>query len=46
VWLDTPEVWLSGTMLRERGSAGRSLRFLVPDPVWVYIQEHGLYVER
>lgn len=46
VWLDTPEVWLSGTMLRERGRAGRSLRFLVPDSVWEYIQEHHLYVDR
>jgi nicotinate-nucleotide adenylyltransferase len=44
-WLDTPEVWLSGTMLRERGRHGRSLRFLVPDPVWSYIAEHDLYTD-
>ena len=42
-WLDTPELVLSGTILRERAAAGRSLRFLVPDSVWDYIQEHGLY---
>ena len=42
-WLDTPELVLSGTILRERAATGRSLRFLVPDSVWEYIQEHGLY---
>ena len=45
VWLDTPEVWLSGTMLRERGRSGRSLRFLVPEPVWEYIERQRLYLE-
>jgi nicotinate-nucleotide adenylyltransferase len=45
VWLETPEVWLSGTMLRERASQGRSLRFLVSDPVWQYISEHQLYAD-
>jgi nicotinate-nucleotide adenylyltransferase len=44
-WLETPEVWLSGTMLRERASRGRSLRFLVADPVWDYITEHRLYLD-
>lgn len=44
-WLDTPEVWLSGTMLRARRSAGRSLRFLVPEAVWGYVQHHGLYLD-
>jgi nicotinate-nucleotide adenylyltransferase len=43
VWLETPEVWLSGTMLRERAAAGRSLRFLVTDPVWQYIVNHQIY---
>jgi nicotinate-nucleotide adenylyltransferase len=43
VWLDTPELVLSGTILRERAATGHSLRFLVPDSVWEYIQEHGLY---
>ncbi len=42
-WLDTPELVLSGTILRERAATGRSLRFLVPDSVWEYIQEHRLY---
>jgi len=45
VWLETPEVWLSGTMLRERASRGSSLRFLVSDAVWNYIAENDLYTE-
>ncbi len=45
VWLDTPEIALSGTMLRARARAGRSVRFLVPDPVWRYIVDEGLYRE-
>ncbi len=43
VWLDTPELDISGTGLREWARRGASLRFLVPDPVWRYIDEHGLY---
>lgn len=42
-WLDTPGIPISSTMLRARRAAGRSLRFFVPDPVWEYIQEEGLY---
>jgi nicotinate-nucleotide adenylyltransferase len=42
-WLDAPTLDLSGTMLRARARAGRSLRFLVPDPVWAYVDEHALY---
>ncbi len=44
-WLDAPSVAISGTMLRSRAAAGRSLRFLVPDPVWRYVDEHRLYAE-
>lgn len=43
VWLDTPPVHLSGTMLRRQASAGRSLRFLVRDGVWRFIEETGVY---
>lgn len=41
--LDTPELRLSGTELRRRAANGHSLRFLVRDPVWRYIEENGLY---
>lgn len=43
VWLDTPPVRLSGTMLRRQASAGRSIRFLVRDGVWRYVEETGVY---
>ena len=43
VWLDIPELHLSGTTLRERAHRGRSLRFLVPESVLAYIAEHDLY---
>jgi len=42
-WLDTPMLEISGTMLRRRRAAGRSIRFLVPDAVLAYIEEVGLY---
>jgi len=43
VWLDTPEVRLSGTMLRRQARAGRSIRFLVRDAVWHYVEEQEIY---
>jgi len=43
--LDSLELGISGTQLRARVAAGRSIRFLVRDPVWWYVDEHGLYVE-
>jgi nicotinate-nucleotide adenylyltransferase len=41
--LDTPLMDISARDLRERAARGRSLRYLVPDAVWRYIREHGLY---
>ena len=43
VWLDMPPIDLSGTMLRRHVAEGRSIRFLVPDPVLNYVTEHQLY---
>ncbi|QIT57289.1 nicotinate-nucleotide adenylyltransferase [Aquisalimonas sp. 2447] len=34
---------VSATDVRARMRAGRSPRYLLPDPVWDYIREHGLY---
>ncbi|MFE8072736.1 nicotinate-nucleotide adenylyltransferase [Marinobacteraceae bacterium S3BR75-40.1] len=34
---------ISATDVRERIASGRSPRYLVPDPVWQYIRERGLY---
>lgn len=42
-WLATPEMPISGTMLRRRRQRGESIRFLVPDAVFAYIEEHLLY---
>lgn len=44
VWLDTPDVRLSGTMLRRQAQAGRSIRFLVRDSVWRYVEDNGIYL--
>lgn len=43
LWLDTPGIPISSTMLRARAEAGRSIRFFVPDPVWRYVEENDLY---
>jgi nicotinate-nucleotide adenylyltransferase len=44
-WLDMPGLDVSGTMLRDRVAEGRSIRFLVPEPVLNYVRENRLYVE-
>jgi nicotinate-nucleotide adenylyltransferase len=41
--LDTPLMDVSARELRGRAARGRSLRYLVPDAVWRYIEEHKLY---
>lgn len=46
VWLDTPDVRLSGTMLRRQAAAGRSIRFLVRETVWRYVEDEGIYLDR
>jgi nicotinate-nucleotide adenylyltransferase len=38
-----PALDISATDVRERVSHGRSIRYLVPDPVREYITAHGLY---
>jgi nicotinate-nucleotide adenylyltransferase len=45
-WLDTPLLPVSGTLLRSMRREGRSIRFLVREPVYAYIEEHGLYTGR
>lgn len=43
VWLDNPGIALSSSAIRARARAGRSVRYLVPDPVAAYIARHRLY---
>lgn len=46
VWLDTPDVRLSGTMLRQRARGGHSIRFLVRDGVWRYVESQAVYGDK
>lgn len=41
--LQSPEVPESSTLIRSQLSAGKSVRYLVPEPVWQYIVAHELY---
>ena len=41
--LDSPLMDISSRELRARAARGRSLRYLVPEGVLRYIEEHGLY---
>ncbi|MDP9264819.1 MAG: nicotinate-nucleotide adenylyltransferase [Chloroflexota bacterium] len=43
VRFDAPSLDISSHELRLRAARGRSLRYLVPDPAWIYIEERGLY---
>jgi nicotinate-nucleotide adenylyltransferase len=46
VFLDGPRIRMSASEVRERASAGHSVRYLVPDAVAAYIGDHGLYQDR
>ncbi len=41
--LETPELAISATDIRERVKQGKSVRYIVPDAVEHYIQKEGLY---
>jgi nicotinate-nucleotide adenylyltransferase len=44
-FLDGPLLPISGSVVRRRAAAGRSVRYLVPDAVARYIADHSLYTE-
>lgn len=46
ILLDAPLTDISARELRARTARGRSLRYLVPDGVWHYIEDRGLYRAR
>jgi nicotinate-nucleotide adenylyltransferase len=41
--LDMPELEIASHDIQERVAAGRSIRYLLPDPVCAYIHAHDLY---
>jgi nicotinate-nucleotide adenylyltransferase len=43
VWLESPRIELSSSEIRRRARSGRSLRYLVPEPVRSYVLRHRLY---
>lgn len=44
--LENPPLPVSSSEIRRRIGEGKSWRYLVPDPVYRYIVEHGLYEQR
>ena len=46
IWLDMPALPVSGTLIRQRFSAGTGVRFLVTDAVYQYMIENRLYEGR
>ena len=43
--IDMPYMDVSSTDLRRRARLGRSLRYLVPEPVRAFIEDNGLYLD-
>ncbi|MCH8152217.1 MAG: nicotinate-nucleotide adenylyltransferase, partial [Planctomycetes bacterium] len=41
--LQTPHIDISATDIRRRVAAAQSIRYLVPEPVRQYIEDHQLY---
>jgi len=44
--INIPGIGISSSAIRERIAVGESVRYMLPDPVWCYIEQHQLYRER
>lgn len=44
--MEIPELEISSTEIRMRAAQGRPFRYMVPEQVWKYVEEKGLYQER
>ncbi len=44
--IDAPQIGLSSTLLRERFTEGKTVRYLLPKPVEAFIRKEGLYGAR
>lgn len=42
--MEVPALAISSTDIRQRVTGGRPFRYMVPEPVWEYVQEQGLYL--
>lgn len=42
-WLDMPSLSLSGTLIRTRVRGGKTIRFMVPEAVWRYVEDQRIY---
>ena len=45
IWVDVPTVDFSSTDIRQRVQHGQSIKYMVPDAVRKFIEEHQLYRE-
>ncbi|WP_086351071.1 nicotinate-nucleotide adenylyltransferase [Candidatus Enterococcus clewellii] len=45
IWVDTPQMDISSSMIREKIQNNCSIRYLLPDNVINYIYEKGLYID-
>ncbi|PJE48731.1 nicotinate-nucleotide adenylyltransferase [Pediococcus damnosus] len=43
LWVDTPEIDVSSTLIRQKIAKHHSIRYLIPDSVCEYIEENKLY---